>query len=154
MTRFRCTTVIFKSSDRDPISSSIHGDCITRSVIRCFAINVCPYLCPRTGCVFIDAHVTRVGSSAVIDISTDRDPITGSIHGDRPARLVICCFAINVTTELRPRTGGVFVDAHMTCIRCGAVIFKSSDRDPISGSVEGNGSARVVIRCFPINVTT
>ena len=84
---------------------------------RCFPIDVSAELGPGTGGIFVDAHVTRVRCGAIIVICSDRDPITGRVHGNRIARSVICCLAIDVSAKLRPRTGGIFVDAHVTRVR-------------------------------------
>ena len=46
--------------------------------------------------------MTRVGCSAIIIGSADRDPVITRVHGNVIARLVICCLAINVILNLTP----------------------------------------------------
>ena len=115
----------------------------------CLAINVTPSCDQEPEPYSIDAHVTRVGCSAIITICSDRDPVTGRVHRDRTSREVTCCFAINVTTKLRPRTGGVLIDAHVTRVGCGAIIANSSDRDPVTGRVHRDGLARASFAASP-----
>ena len=152
MTCVGCGAIIVISADRDPVTTRIHGDGNAKIVTGCFPIDVTTELGPRTGCVLIDAHVTCVSSSAIIVISSDRDPITTRIHGDGNARIVTGCFAIDVTTELGPRTGCVLVDAHVTCVSSSTIVYISTDRDPITTRVHGYGKTRSIIRCFPIDV--
>ena len=152
MTRVRSVAIVNISTDRDPVTTRVHRNRTPRVVTRCFPINVTTELRPRAGGVFVDAHVTCARSVAIISISTDRDPVTGRVHRDRIAREVTCCLAINVCAKLRPRTGGVFVNAHVTRVESSTVIIFSSDRDPVTGRVHGDGIARLVICCLPINV--
>ena len=154
VTRASSIAIICMCADRDPITARIHGDRIARAIKHSFAVNITTELRPGTGGVFVNAHVTRVSSSAVIARCTDRDPVAVRVHGDRMARIVIRCFAINVCAELRPRTGCVFVNAHVTRARCSTIIKRSSDRDPITARIHGDRIARLVICCFPIDVRT
>ena len=154
MTRPRSIAIIAMCTDRDPITGRVHGDRIARVVTSCFTVNVSAKLRPRTRRITVYPYVTRVGCGAIIVVSTDRDPITGRVHGDRPAKIVSCCFAIDVCAELGPRTRRVFVDAHVTCVRSIAIVLICADRDPVTTRIHGNTSAKVVTSCFAIDVTT
>ena len=112
-----------------------------------------PSLGPRTGGVFVNAHVARVLSTVIVIICTDRDSVTSRVHRYRPAREILPPFAINVSAELGPSRAVVGVDAHVTtAIISVAIVLMSTDRNPVTGCVQRDMPARVVPNCFPIDV--
>ena len=123
-------------------------------VIGSFSIYITAYLSPSSIVIFINSYMTRISTTSVVYISTNRYNRTISWQADGRTWVVTRAFSIYITAYLSPGSIVVFINTYMTSIVGRIIVSWGTNSYNRTISWETYWPSRVVTRAFSIYITT